>query len=485
MMKFVKSSNFILFTLLVILLTFVYLFEEKRNQKEVERYNSTAIFQHNASDEILAINAKDFSLIKGDGSFYTSQNHMLVSQDRINEFFSYLSKLKVKRVLSSSELNQAQVSYDEKSLFVEFVFKNGSSKLVLGPKLSFDRSFYFKSVEKNDGDKNMNDNKLVEKNGICFYDAILPVPFTKENEHNHEWPYKEFQKFLSLKDEDFFELNMFKESELLKQGNGVESIWSSIAIENIYKEKYSLDLKNLITIPVPPSGIEHLKDPIKNKSIELLSLRAYKIIPKYDKSLLKNIIARVTVTSVDTIQKQLFFYREYGQEVGTFVTTDYSNSLYFVSNDSVPFVLSRVSDFWDKRVVTIRPEEFQELNDKSLTISSPQELTEESIAVNVILKGGSWSFESLNPLLAIRHDELLKFWNFIYQNEAQLCGKGLALETKKLFNFSFAGKKWSVEYLDGNLYVVDTLRSNYYLWFIGNNFPFMSKVNDFISTTLK
>jgi hypothetical protein len=242
--KIKKNKNLSLFLILVTALCLTYWFEERGNQK-LELIDTKT---HSILDATDLGNLKSVKGLKIDfevvgKSYFARENHLPLSEVRMDEFFKILSGLKVKTFLKDEDVAKVGRSFyvEDDGLKMTFSFEHGEMSFTLGKKLPYDQTFYME-IEK------------AGKKQIVIASDESPDPGVYQNDKDYqrsEAKYKRLQMIFMLTNLYFYDTRIFKDM----YADAEKIHFTEVAISTFRNKKFKVNFKDTKTAPAYPTAI--------------------------------------------------------------------------------------------------------------------------------------------------------------------------------------------------------------------------------------
>ena len=272
-----------------------------------------------------SIRSRHFHILNKDNQFrFKDNNQILVDEKKVTTYLNFLASLKIERFFTSREKRRLpQNLFSKHSPFVEIIYNANSFKLDLGMPVSYKDGFY---VQFN--------NKV----GIAKYLGTPGTVYLKSNLNKKK--FAEVFKFLTLKENYFYNLRLFPESSSL-----LENI-SQVTINNRRNKPFTLSFLNYTTSPSQISPLGYNEKSFTNFIQKLSKFSGTKILQGQDISKLKSI------SKIDIDQKI---------EINLYAKSNKAEKNYYLQNSLYPerILLIRAlqatlffqghQNFWNKR----------------------------------------------------------------------------------------------------------------------------------------
>lgn len=315
------KKNLLLLFLCILLATFTYFFQEKKDQeKRKEKELNEKLLSEKDLGELQGFEVSKIKLFKRNGSWRLEDGHP-ASTENIETFFEFLSRVKVLRRLKDDEVKEKDFKKQFESTRLSFFFNKETLHFSVGEKLRFSRGFYME-VSSNE-----------EKEYLIAQYIKPDLVYNKEDAETTDIPYKEFLNLFSLNKDFFRDLRL-------------EAI---LEIENIDQ----LDLKKRVSRDVSLSFSKETLNPSvpEGKSLnlefikgELLSLLSYKAKASYD--LAEDQALELKAQMLINSNKQISLFGRYKERTGYFVRIkDYSRILEYNAHE-VKFFFTPFQEFF-------------------------------------------------------------------------------------------------------------------------------------------
>ena len=322
------KKNFLLFFLLVGLLTFTYYKEELgRYYQEAQNNKQSGLLKGNI-ERIQEVRFKDYTILL-DGPKRIKGHQLPVSQKKLDQFFYRLSHLKIQRRIHLSELALDERKVIEEGLNhrLSFLFTDKEIIYELGAKIRFGKAFYMRIQE-----KSKEGELLLSKVLICFDSAPRFEAYDPQNKTD-AGPYLKVVSLFSQEESSFHEFHLFQQFPLFT--------WAQV--DNVRNRRFDILMEKFQTDPSIYQGIEYVGQEFEEFYQRLKSFKANRLFPHKD----------VLSKKVSTIRwkgitdGELSLWRRYGKREGYFVP--HQKIIYELSPPSGSLFFYNVQDFWLKR----------------------------------------------------------------------------------------------------------------------------------------
>ena len=323
------KTNAIYFLILTCLLTFTYFFQElKEREKFEEKDRREILFNEKVYGPFLGFELNDTYFFKDRNGQFKTKKNIPISQEKVFKVLNILSGLRVEKVLPVGEkkINEDQkLFFPHKEQKITFRFKNKRMVFILGQKLSYSQSFYFKI----EGGK-----KVIF--GIAKDVSDFKALYQKENYENSSKRYNRLSNILSLNENYFINKKIIGSFSKIKK----------IKFEGVGGEKFSLDLSKNATIPSHFQGLAYSKAKFNVFKRDLLELKAVSIIENWEKKKLARKLVTMNFLLKNKESFKLELFGKYGDQKSFFILKSGPSYLYKINQKSLlPFIVS-VQDFW-------------------------------------------------------------------------------------------------------------------------------------------
>ena len=151
---------------------------------------------------MIQIKTEKILLYKRDKTFFCGKTGQKADLVILNEFFSFLSKIKVKRYLDKEELEKIDQSilFPKSKKVIDFKFERGALTFVIGVKLQHDQTFYIQVI-----------NKGRSQTIIAEVEGVIPGIYAKKDDaHNSDRKYQYLISLLELSEDYFFDRSVYQ-----------------------------------------------------------------------------------------------------------------------------------------------------------------------------------------------------------------------------------------------------------------------------------
>ncbi len=338
------KNNLIYSVILIGLLTFTYFFQElKERERFRDKDQKEILLNQSEMGPLKGFKIGSVEIIKKGEEFFLSKTRYLVSKERVAQVFNILSGLRVEKILPLSNkgvIENKKLFFPESLKEISFIFKKDNFKFILGHKLEFSQSFYFR-VEK----------KGKIRWGIAKDVSDFKALYQKNSYERSPKRYNRLSNILSIKS-DFF-----KETKVL---SGDQLNLNKIKVASLKKNVFTIDLKEKRTDPSKFEGLDYSF----NKMNDLLNFKARSIEENYNVKDLEKRLSQINLIFTDKKNKRLTLYGRYRGEKGLFLTQSGIPYLYHLEQKDITLFFTTVQDFWDLRL----EKNFHSLNPKDFSL---------------------------------------------------------------------------------------------------------------------
>ena len=356
-------QNAILFLTFTALLLGAYLFEEIGGQKQTaEEEKRTNLFDMKKYGELKSFRSPEAEIkILSDGTSITLKHNWPVDPVKLQKFFSILTGVRSKRILSSEELSQI----DRKTMFptdnalMTFTFEKGEVGFRIGKKLDTEQSFYLEVIQA--------DVKTIV---IAHDTGQVTTIYNQEESWRDDTKYKRFLTLFYLKDTWFYDMSVFSTKEKIEIQKIVE-----LDLDNYRNKKFKLLFNGKDgggTRPSPIVDIDVNTDSLDVYMNKVLNIKAEKILFEADVKKLKELKSTLTMILGQGERKEVTLFGEFDGKEGYFLKTD--RYVFKLSKaESSPF-FENVQYFWNKSP-TSKTTLFNQQKDSSITFPKGREIS--------------------------------------------------------------------------------------------------------------
>lgn len=339
--KNILKTNFYLFLLLSVGLSLTYLFVEKKQIKEIadnEKQN-TLLPGKLETGELKEIVGDHLEMSKvGDAFFFKGQN-IPIDQEKLNKYFYYLTKLKMKEEINLNEITIPLKNFvPDENPIIEFQFEKKKLIFKIGNKINYSQDFY---IQVNDIDlkdqKNIKTRLFVVKD-----DAPIEGVYKEQDNEQSDFKYLRTKGLFLLPNPFFYDLHL-----LPVRLQGKTSTITSVVLKSYRSPKYVLDLKNKKTTPPPIGKISYINKIFNDFSKELEHARGEDLIETFEVRNLKDKLAEMKIID-DAGSTTLTLWGKYKNMTGPFVWRENEQFLIKLKKDATLVFTVPIQTFWDK-----------------------------------------------------------------------------------------------------------------------------------------
>jgi len=344
--KMNMKKNVILVFILITLLLIAFYINVKEEQSLKKQYSVDGI---NLSE--LSLNdLKEINLPHLNARYDQSKAHWIDSESKraldselVEEVLVTLSYFKVVKKIPYKEISPD---------FFKTFFKNQPTQF----KLFFNRHDLNVTI----GEKHQYENQfyaLIEANGKKSSDIYLienerPLDVVAQGQSSYvDLKYQRMLTFLNQPKDFFYDKHLFLDAILNGDKSEIEFINSS---EGKLRD-FSLDLKNMETIPKTFSGLRYNTLYMKQWARELKELKAKELVDlSADKKVLntlKDLSLKISLTWNSGQKDTLNVYTNFKGASGIFLRLNDQNTIYQLDAEATKVVIKSPFDFWDKKII--------------------------------------------------------------------------------------------------------------------------------------
>ncbi|MCO4794433.1 MAG: hypothetical protein KC493_12005 [Bacteriovoracaceae bacterium] len=327
-------QNLILLLTLSALILGAYLFEEigDRNKRATEDKRTT-LFNMKKYGEVKSFTSPEASLkLLAGGASVTVKNNWPVDPKRLQEFFSILTGIRAKRILTESEVN----SIDRKTMFpteeavLTFHFEKGVVSFRLGKKLDTEQSFYLEVIQGDD-----------KKVAIAHDVGEVSAMYNKKDSYKDDTKYRRFLTLFYMKDTWFHDNSIFNAEEK----HHLQKI-SELELDSNRNRRFKLIFNGGNTLPAPIPGIGINIESFDKFMTKLLKTKATEVIFNGNKEALLEKKSMIKIFYEDDSTLDLDLYGKYQDKSGYFVLKN--NQIFKLSKTESSLFFENVQKFWNK-----------------------------------------------------------------------------------------------------------------------------------------
>ena len=460
--KIKKNKNLSLFLILVTALCLTYWFEERGNQK-LELIDTKT---HSILDATDLGNLKSVKGLKIDfevvgKSYFARENHLPLSEVRMDEFFKILSGLKVKTFLKDEDVAKVGRSFyvEDDGLKMTFSFEHGEMSFTLGKKLPYDQTFYME-IEK------------TGKKQIVIASDESPDPGVYQNDKDYqrsEAKYKRLQMIFMLTNLYFYDTRIFKDM----YADAEKIHFTEVAISTFRNKKFKVNFKDTKTAPEPPKSIDYFEENWISFHRAITHLEAKQAIAPYEPSALGEILSFFEIVDREGRKIELQLYKKFGESNGYFLTSSLDKVLYVLKPDDARYFFVNVQDFWKKSIGPKSKEylinvTFFDSTTEKIKITDKELFKAEAAFANSKLKPRTLEFKKLVDFIKMEGDHV-----------SELTEKPTEILKKNLMRVSFDNKTLSVILEENDAILVDLEARIKIHHYVGAKVPFSLKKADY------
>lgn len=455
-----KHKNLFLFLILVLSICITYWFEERGTGLALkEEAQRTEVLNSDKLGALKGVRGIKIDFEKKGEKYYSRNNKIQLSNDRLDEFFKILAGLKVKTFLNDVDIAKVGRAHyiPDDSMKLNFQFEKGEIEFTLGKKLDFDQRFYMEISQNN-------------KKKIVIVNDESPDPVTYQSDKEYQVSdvkYKRLTMVFLLTNLYFYDSRVFKDIYTDEKNINFELI----AISTFRNKKFTLNFKDTTTLPLVPKGIAYFEDNWLSFHKSLTHLVGRTVIAPYDPSALSEVLSQFEIIDRRGINIILTVYKKFGEQNGYFLTSSLDKLLYVLKPEDARLFFVNVQDFWKKGFYNYGPEfqlamtffdnktETVRVSDKELFKVTPLKST---------VKVRPMEFKKLIDFLKLEGDHV-----------SELIEKPREILKKNIMQLSFDNKRISVILEDNDVILVNhdlKIKVHHY---VGSTIPFSIKRSDY------
>lgn len=457
---FKEHRNLSLFVILVIALAATYIFEEKRNRdNELLEAKKNAIIDTSTFGELVSFKGLKIDIEKKGDKYFAKDNHLLLSQPKMDEFFKILGGLKIKKTLSDEEIKNVDRSFyiPNSDLALSFQFKNGDLKFALGKKLEYDQSFYMEVIRGN-------------QRKIMVVTDESPDPNIYQNESEYKRSEFKFQRLQML----FYLTNVFfYDTRVFAQFNYDEKRinFKTIDIATFRNRKFTVDFEKTKTNPPIQEGIDYFEENWISFHRVLSTLEGKTMYFPYAKANLTEPLSIFDVVDRDGKKYTLEVYKKYGSLPGYFLKTSFNEYLYELRGEEAKYFFVNVQDFWKKNI-------FPNQKEFNLDIQFPKE-TATNYKVEIKDKEIFTGSAAGHKIKLAEFKKLIDFLKTESDHISEMNEKPSDLVGKAVMKLYFANRNIGVILEENEVLVVDFDHKFKMHYYTGIDIPFSTRSIDY------
>lgn len=338
MKKLLKNKNVLLFLVLILLLVGTYIFEERGTiNKKFETDRASQLLDTQKMGDLVSIKANTINLVKRGEFFYDPANNIVVSDLRLDEYFTILSSLRTIKSIPQEEIQKAGLNQfiPENAPSIEFGFDKGFLKFTLGAKVQFDQSFYMQVTKEN-------------REEVYLVQDISADPGAYQSEEDYrtsDVKYKRVLYLFYLTNKYFYDTQIFRGLDYKED----KINFDEMAISTFRNKKFLLDFKKTQTLPIPPKSVGYFEDNWISFHQFLTNLEGKEIIYPFEKKQLDEVVSHFEIKDRTGKKIDLLLYKTYQKKPGYYLTTSLSDYLYEIDGKVAQHFFVNIQDFWNKK----------------------------------------------------------------------------------------------------------------------------------------
>lgn len=378
------KRNLFLFSILVTVLAFTYLYEEVGHvQKGKKEDDASRVLNFGTLGNLKSYKTPFVELKAMGGYFETKNPNYLADAEKVDALFNILSEIKVSRLLTGEEIKNLDEAnfFPNKDLWFSLVMDKGEVRVLLGKKLAVDRTFYIK-MKRSD--------QPIENWALAYDDSPVEGVYSENEEKTNDDKYKRLGGIMSLKTEFFFDAHPLKKA----------GAFEKITVENMRNRPFVIEPTKQQTTPHVLNGLTFSPEAYQSFMEELIKLKAKELDLKPDFKKLKNPIGKMTFSTVQGQATVLELFKNYGKKTGYFIKTNTEEIVFEMDQNAPRLFFTNVQSFWNKSLTPWSSHEFSlsssgqkfdfKINEKQGVESLQQ------MKVNEVTFKQLWNFLSVN-----------------------------------------------------------------------------------------
>ena len=339
--KNIIKTNLILFLGLCVSFVATYLFIEKKQLREnaQREKENTLLPQKEKIGELQKIQGDHLEILKKGETFYFKDNNIPVDQQKLDKYFYYLTKLKIKEEIRLEEITLPLTLFvPEKPPSLEFQFEKKRLLFLIGNKINYSQDFY---LQVNEIDL-ANDKDIKRRLFIVKDDAPLEGMYSEEGNEKSDNKYLRTKGLFLLPSNYFYDLHILPS----RLQNKLATL-KTIELKSYRSPKFLIDFKNQKTAPPPIGKSSYITSVFVDYSKELKNARGEDLIESFDKEKLKDKLAEMIIVDSDG-ETILTLWNKYENFSGPFVNRDKDHFLIKMKKDATLVFTLPLQSFWDK-----------------------------------------------------------------------------------------------------------------------------------------
>jgi len=450
-------KNIVLLIIAVLLATFTYFFEEIGSQDRAkEKELQIALFNFNKLGPIKGFSTENISLVADKTLYRDRESGQLISQKIMNQVFTILSSIKMTRIVPVEKTKGFEKNFiPSTDHSFTFHFETTDIKVVLGKQLEFSQSFYLKVISGSE-----------EKIVVGHDSTPLKGSYMKQDFHRNTQKYTRLKNMLGLGPNFFFDKHLFPKMYYSKGRLN----WKSIKIDNFRNRLFSIDLSSYSITPRPLPGVEVSKVRMSEIGKSFIEFSGNNIYLKFDKSLLKNMVSAVYLTSNSGDESWIKLYKEYNKEEGYFLLSS-SNQLFSIGQKKASIFFSNMQNFWTKKLMIPK-------SDFNFRLKIGQKAEQ-------ILVSNKQKFVTSSKSKITKHNEFKKLISF-FEKEAsrvsELDNTSRVLFKNPLMSFSFMENEFDVIFRDNEVMALNKKTNVVYYYLVASDLSFSTDYNAYFKS---
>ena len=336
------KRNLFLFSLLVTILGFTYLYEEVGHiQKDKKADDASRVLNFSLMGNLKRYETPFVQLEAKGGYFETKNPSYLADAEKVEALFNILSYIKISRLLTEEEKKNLDESnfFPNKDLWFSLIMEKGEVRVLLGKKLSVDRTFYIKMKRSDQAGENW---------ALAYDDSPVEGVYSESEEKTNDDKYRRLGSLLTLKTEFFFDAHPLK-----KVGT-----FDKISIENMRNRPFTIEPQKRSTGPAVLSGLSFSSEAYQIFMEELTKLKAKELDLKPDLKKLKDSIAKMTFSTAQNKTLTLELFKTYGKKTGYFIKSNTEEIVFEMDQNAPRLFFTNVQSFWNKSLSPWETREF-------------------------------------------------------------------------------------------------------------------------------
>lgn len=332
------KTNFFLCSILILLLTFVYYYQERGDiHKERSRNEKDFIFSEEYSGPLRSVHFDLFSIDLDERRVLGKGGIVSLDEESIDYLLQSISKLKILKFVNGDDIAIAKISsfVKDDSPCLTLYFDKENIEVCIGEKIKFDQSFYIKLTKKNQP----------PQIAIAKDTGTLNSAYEKSMERTIDLYYKKFVGLFSLSEDVFYNRTILR----------TEQEVSKINFRGGRNADFLVDLVEERTIPELYQGLQYKKNIFKKLALSFRQMKAKRFFPN------EKVSDQRKIQDIDFIlanNEKIHWSVFETKQSEILILASNVDGLFELMDDQRSTIFANYQDFWPKNALGNLPGQF-------------------------------------------------------------------------------------------------------------------------------